>query len=134
MKRTESTLRFVPSLVPFATEPRNCWIASREYDRSFEPLQRAAELSEQGNLYIRLGQVHMQREEWGEAVGRFQRAIAKGELQNPGNAELLLGICYYHAHRVGRARSAFAGARKHDSTRKQADRWIAHIERESPAT
>jgi tetratricopeptide (TPR) repeat protein len=109
----------------------NSWIAAREYDRSLAPLQKAAELSQDGNLYVRLGQVHMQREAWTEAAELLQKAVEKGGLEDPGNAELLLGISYYNDSRVARARSSFVRARRHDSTREAADRWITHIETEA---
>ncbi len=108
----------------------NSWIAGREYDRSLPPLQMAAEHSEDGNLFVRLGQVHLQREQWGEATVWLQRGIEKGGLDKLGKAQLLLGIAYYNNQRVGRARSSFVRARQHDSTRVQAQRWITHIENE----
>jgi tetratricopeptide (TPR) repeat protein len=108
----------------------NSWIAAREYDRSLAPLRRAAELSDDGKLFIRLGQVHLQREEWGEAAERLREALKKGGLEKPGNAQLLLGIAYYNDQRVGPARSAFVRARQYTATRAEADRWITHIERE----
>ena len=109
----------------------NSWIAAREYDRSLAPLRKAAELSQDGNLYVRLGQVHMQREDWSEAAELLQKAIEKGGLDNLGNAELLLGISYYNDSRVELARSTFVRARQYDSAREEADRWIAHIETET---
>ena len=111
----------------------NSWIAAREYDRSLPPLREAAELSQDGSLYVRLGQVYMQRENWQEATQNLHRAIEKGGLEDPGNAELLLGICYYNDAHLDRARSHFARARQHESSRAEADRWITHIETESAA-
>jgi tetratricopeptide (TPR) repeat protein len=109
----------------------NSWIAAREYDESLGPLQKAADLSENGNLYVRLGQVHMHREEWSDAVRLFQKAVARGDLKEPGNAHLLLGISHYNAESVARARASFARARKYEPSRRQADLWIDHIEREA---
>lgn len=108
----------------------NSWIAAREYDKSLPPLREAAELAKDGNLYVRLGQVFMQREDWGQATQILQKAIAKGGLKNPANTQLLLGICYYNDERVDQARSSFARARQDAATREAADRWITHIERE----
>jgi tetratricopeptide (TPR) repeat protein len=109
----------------------NSWIQAREYDKAIGPLQKAAELSDTGNLYLRLGQVRMQREEWADAVTLFQKAIEKGDLTDPGNADLLLGIAYYNDNRPGPARVAFGRARQHEKSRKAADDWIKHMERES---
>jgi tetratricopeptide (TPR) repeat protein len=112
----------------------NSWIQAREFDRSLEPLTHAAQLAEDGKLYVRLGQVHMQREEWTESVRLFRLAIDKGGLDSPGFTQLLLGISYYNDDRVGRARQSFAQARKDDKTRKQANEWIAHLESESQSS
>ncbi len=111
----------------------NSWISAREYDRSLEPLHKAAELSEDGNLHLRLGQVYMQREEWKRAVTMLREALQRGGLKDPGNAQLLLGICYYNDARIAQARTQFSRARKFDSTRAAADQWITHIEREAGA-
>jgi len=108
----------------------NSWIASREYDRSLAPLRKAAELSEDGKLSVRLGQVHLQREEWDKAAERLREALEKGGLDKPGTAQLLLGIAYYNGQRVGPARSAFVRAKRHDAARAEAERWISHIENE----
>ncbi len=111
----------------------NSWIAAREYDQALAPLREAAERSQDGKLYVRLGQVHMQREEWSEAAKLLKKAVEKGGLEDPGNAQLLIGISYYNDERVAPARSSFLRARRHDSTRSEADRWITHLERESPS-
>ena len=112
----------------------NSWITAREYERSLDPLQSAAELSENGNLYVRLGQVHMQREAWNEASVLLEKAVEKGDLKDPGNAALLLGIAYYNSAHVARARSSFLRARQHDATRNAANRWITHLDTEDNAT
>ena len=109
----------------------NSWIAAREYQRALPPLQRAAEISEDGALYVRLAQVHMERDEWGEAVQFLERAIGQGGLEeNPGSAEILLGIARYNDGNPTGARAAFQRARRHEAARPEADRWLEHIARE----
>ena len=73
----------------------------------------------------------MQNEQWEEATTALQRGLRKGGLKDPGQAELLLGICFYNDDRVEQARSSFARARQHDSTRDAADQWMTHLERET---
>jgi tetratricopeptide (TPR) repeat protein len=111
----------------------NSWIGAREYEKSLGPLQRAAELDEGGDLYVRLGQVHLQREDWKTAADMLRKAVEKGGLKDPGNAELLLGISYYNADRVDQARAHFRRAHRHDSSRPEAARWMKHIENEQRA-
>ena len=111
----------------------NSLIGAREYDRALEPLQQAAKLDESGELYLRLGQVHLQRENWQEAAEMLRKAIEKGGLKEPGNALLLLGISYYNADLVDRARANFRAARAHESSRLEAERWMQHIANETQA-
>jgi len=108
----------------------NSWIAAREYDRSIEPLRKAAALSEDGNLYVRLGQVYMQSEKWSEATGLLKKGIDKGGLKEPGNAQLLLGIAYYNDSQLDSARASFMRARDHKDTRDVANNWLSHLDRE----
>jgi tetratricopeptide (TPR) repeat protein len=108
----------------------NSWIAAREFDRSLPPLKKAAELADDGNLYVRLGQVQMQREEWSEAARMLRKALDKGDLGDPGNAALLLGIALYNDSKEEEARRYFARAREFEDTRAEADRWISHLARE----
>jgi len=109
----------------------NSWIQAREFDRSLPPLVRAAEIAEDGNVFVRLGQVYLQGEAWREAADAFKNAIDKGELKKPGNAHLLLGIAYYNDAQSFRAKSSFIDALDFEATRTQAEQWIAHLEREA---
>jgi tetratricopeptide (TPR) repeat protein len=108
----------------------NSWIAAREYDKAIEPLQQAAELADDGRLYLRLGQVRIQREDWKEATGLIQKAIAKGGLEDTGKAHLLLGISYYSDDLSEPALTAFLRAQQHESTRTDATAWLDHIARQ----
>ena len=112
----------------------NSWIQAREFEKSVLPLREAAKISESGDLYVRLGQVHMQKEEWDDAAALFKQAIDKGNLKDMGHAQLLLGIAYYNSKRITRAMATFAEARKHERARKQADQWLSHIEKETQSS
>lgn len=109
----------------------NSWIAAREYDRALPPLQRAADLSDSGTFYVRLGQVYMQREEWDRASEFLRKALDKGDLaEKQGSAQVLLGIALYNAGELVAARATFERARGFDKNRAEADRWIEHISKE----
>jgi Flp pilus assembly protein TadD len=109
----------------------NSWIAAREYDNSIEPLQRAADLAEDGRLYMRLGQVSVRREDWKAATALIQKAIEKGGLVDVGKAQMLLGISHFGDDHPKLARRAFRRAREHESTRTDANAWLEHIARQS---
>jgi tetratricopeptide (TPR) repeat protein len=108
----------------------NCWVAAREYEKAIAPLRRAADLSDTGDLYVRLGEVQVQREDWGGAEDALRRGLEKGRLKDPGNAQLLMGIASYSQKKPKEARSWFERARAHGKTRTQAEGWIHHIDRE----
>ena len=111
----------------------NSWIAAKEYDRAVEPLERAASLAPAGDLYVRLAQVHLQREKWGEAAAALGQALDKGGLQSVGDAQLLMGIAIYSQKKPAQARPWFSRARQHAGSREEADVWIKHLERELQA-
>jgi tetratricopeptide (TPR) repeat protein len=108
------------------------WIQARDFDKALAPLARAAELATDGKLSIRLAQVHLQREEWAEAEAAVRRAIEKGGLPSPGDAQILMGIVFFSEKRPQEALDWFARAREHKETREEAEIWIAHIQQQLP--
>ena len=109
----------------------NAWLLAQEMERALEPLAKGAELAETGDVYVRLGQVHLEREEWAEASSALAKAIEKGDLDDPGGVNLLLGISYYHQKQLDRARKHFAAARSSESSRDSASSWLDLMEQES---
>ncbi len=103
------------------------WMAARERDRALPPMKKAAEISEDGNVYVRLAQVYIEREEWGEARGALDKALAKGDLKHPGHAQLFLGIALANEKRWDQAERAFASAQQDEGTSKAADYWLKHL-------
>jgi tetratricopeptide (TPR) repeat protein len=109
------------------------WILAREVPKAEEPLARAAELVAKGELYVRLAQIQMLQEEWGEAAATLRKALAKGGLREPAQVQLLLGIAYYNERDLREARTWFAHAQQSGATREQAQTWLEHIDREIDA-
>lgn len=109
----------------------NSWIGAREYDRALPPLQKAAQLADTGTFYVRLGQVHMQREEWNDAAKYLARAIRRGDLaEKRGSAQVLLGISLYNDGQLVAAQKSFQQAAGIERNRAEAERWLEHIAKE----
>jgi tetratricopeptide (TPR) repeat protein len=108
----------------------NCWVAAREWDKAVAPLRSAAQMKRSGDLYVRLGEVHVQREDWKSAIEALKAAIATGNAKDPGNAHVLTGMAYYNLKQPKEARAAFQRAM---GTRhaKQAEGWIRAIDTEA---
>jgi tetratricopeptide (TPR) repeat protein len=109
----------------------NCWIAAGEFDKSIPPLQRAAELAPTGDTFVRLGEVHVQREDWSDAITAIQRGVDKGQLKDPGNAQLMLGIAHYSQKDYSGARPFFERARQSERHRQVADSYLQAIRAQS---
>jgi tetratricopeptide (TPR) repeat protein len=108
----------------------NCWVAAREWDRAVTPLRSAAQMKRSGDLYVRLGEVHVQREDWKSAIEALRQALDAGNAKDPGNAHILLGMSYYNLKQPKDARQWFQRAM---NTRhaKQAEGWIRAIDTEA---
>lgn len=120
IEKTEAHLEFLSSAL----------YAAREYNESLEPLSKAAELSESGDLYLRLAQVHLQVESWRDAQNALEQALAKGDLDSPHRAQLLLGITQFEQKRYQTARTAFQKASKDENLSASALQWIEHTDRQ----
>lgn len=104
-----------------------CWIAAREYKKSLTPLARAAELSDDGDLYVRMGEVQVQLNEWDDAAESISRGLSKGGLQDASYAQLMLGIAFYNEKKLSQAADSFQKARSSTKHRKTADGYLQLI-------
>ena len=102
----------------------NAWTLAREYERALGPLAQAAERAGDGKLWVRLGQLHLDAERWGKAREVLRKGIARGGLDHPGEAQLLLGIALYQDGELGAARTAFESAARDPNAAGQARQWL----------
>ena len=107
----------------------DAWLSAREWDKAIGPLERAAKLSDDGKLYVRLGRLHMEREEWKPAIESFEHALAKKTLDERGKTLVLLGISRFSAGDHDGARRAFEQAREFEDQAETAAKWLAHLGR-----
>lgn len=110
----------------------NAWLRARDFERAAAPLARAAETAEDGRLWLRLAQTYAQSEQWDEALEALERALAKGGLEAPGRAQLLLGVTRFRLGRVEAARQAFARAARSERAGADARRWLEHLASTAP--
>ena len=106
----------------------NCWIAAREFSKSIDPLTRAADMSSNGNLYVRLGEVQVQRSNWDGASAALNKGIKKGGLKDTGNAQLMLGIVLYNQKKLTEAEEWFKRAKSSAKSRETAEGYLQLIQ------
>lgn len=104
-------------------------VQAREYRDAEKPLEQAAKLSDDGELYLRLGSVYAERDNWSGAISALRRGLQKG-LKRPDHGHMQLGRAYYNAERLKDARSEFVKARKDKRSRKDATTWIKYLDGE----
>ena len=105
-------------------------LQSREWEQALDPLGKAAELHENGSLYMRHAQVNLQLGRWADARASLNLAFEKGGLPDEGQAWILFGIAAANDKKWKAATDAFGRAGRYDGTREVAGKWIAYIERE----
>lgn len=108
----------------------DAWTEARELGKAAAAQERAAALSETGDAYHRLGQLHSEAHEWAKARQALSRALARGGLKNPGGAYLLLGLAHYKLDAKDLARDAFVKAQETPAMRNAAKQWLEHLDRE----
>jgi tetratricopeptide (TPR) repeat protein len=105
----------------------NCWTLAAELDRAVAPLQRAAELAASGDLFVRLGELHVQRSDWPATIAAIERGVAKGGLRDPSNAQLMIGVAHYNQRQDDEAVPFLRRARETERYRQIADSYLAAI-------
>lgn len=105
-------------------------LQSREWQAAAEPLSKAAELAEDGALYVRLAQVNLQIGDWRAARGALDKAFDKGGLADEGQAHILYGIAAFNDRKWNAAERAFTRAQGYEGTRETAGKWKDYLKRE----
>jgi len=106
------------------------WYQAREDKKAIPPLQQAAKLSKEGDLYIRLGQANINLENWSEAASAIQEGLKLGGLKRPDTANIMLGMALFNQKRLEQARRAFEKAANDNRSKRAATQWIAYVDSE----
>ncbi|MDH3588950.1 MAG: tetratricopeptide repeat protein [Gammaproteobacteria bacterium] len=106
------------------------WYQAREDNKAIPPLQRAAEMSGDGELYVRLAQAHINLEQWAPAAKAVQQGLRLGGVKRPDTANVMLGMALFNQKKLRSARDAFAAASSDSRSVRVARQWIAHVDSE----
>jgi tetratricopeptide (TPR) repeat protein len=106
----------------------NCYIAARETERALEPLAKAGELSADGESYVLLAQIHLQRERFAPALAALAAAMAKAKPEQRGPVRLLMGVAQIGQQRFDDAERSFRAAQGDQRVRKAAESYLAYLE------
>lgn len=106
----------------------NAWVAAREYEKALPVLEQAATLAEDGNLFVRLGEVNMQLEDWAAAAAAFDKGLEKGGVRDEGAVHLLLGIAYFSQDNFDEATRWLERAARSEGEARNARAYLQLIE------
>ena len=107
------------------------WLQSRDVDKAVPALDAAAKLAKDGELYVRLAQLELERERFKQAISASEKALKKGGIGKRGQVHLLVGIAQVRLGNQSKALKAFERAAKEDSTRRSALGWIKFLKESS---
>ncbi|MEM1410981.1 MAG: tetratricopeptide repeat protein [Pseudomonadota bacterium] len=106
------------------------WYTAREDEKSIPPLAQAAELTGDGELYVRLAQSHLNLENWDEAARAVRRGLQAGGVKREDTANVMLGMALFNQDKFDEARTAFQRASRDDRSRRAAQQWITYVDSE----
>ncbi|MBI3171460.1 MAG: DUF1329 domain-containing protein, partial [Hydrocarboniphaga effusa] len=109
------------------------WMDAREAALAISALRQALELSQKSGLYLQLGQLYMQREEYAEAAMALSEGVPTNVTRLPP-VLLILGMASYYAGNVKGAQEAFTGAARFPSSVKTAREWLSFLDTEQART
>jgi len=106
------------------------WQMASEYEKAIPPLKKAAKISDDGELDIRLANSYLNLNRYDECIASARSGLNKGGLKRPGTAQELLGMCLFEKQKFEEAKKAFRAAAKDKKIERRARNWIKFIESE----
>lgn len=108
----------------------DAYTMAREYKEAVDTLNVAAANADDGELYLRLAQVQLDRTNWEAAASAAVAALQKGGLDRPDVAHIIRGLAAFNLRNYDTAIAAFRRAGKFEASRETAQQWLEHVERE----
>lgn len=109
----------------------DAWTEAKELGKAAAALEKAVALTDTADIRHRLGQIYSELHDWPKARQSLDRALAQGNLKNPGGAWLLLGLAHYRLNEKDQARDAFVKAQAAPAVRLTARQWLEHMDKEA---
>ncbi len=106
------------------------WTLAHEYEKAIPALEKAAQMSDDGQLYLILAQAHMNLGQLENAANAIRRAIDRGLSNRLGQAQLMLGQVLFDMGDLTAAKAAFQAAQSDPESRKVAAQWLTYISNE----
>ena len=106
------------------------WQMAAEDELALPAYAEASELSDDGEMDMRLAQSYANLAEWGDCIESSRSALNRGGLNRSDQVNLLLGNCLVEERRYSEALEAFRAAARDDRSRGAANQWITFVQGE----
>ncbi|MBT7952223.1 MAG: tetratricopeptide repeat protein [Gammaproteobacteria bacterium] len=106
------------------------WLQAQESEKAIDPLKRAADLSKDGDLDVRLAQAYLNLDKYKEAIAALETGLKKGGVKRRDTANVMLGLANFELQRFNASIKAFTNASKDKRSKKTATQWLGHVRNE----
>jgi tetratricopeptide (TPR) repeat protein len=106
------------------------WRQAQEVKKSIPVMEEAAAKSDKGELYVRLGNVYLDNDEFEKAVEAIEKGLKRPGVKREDTANLALGMAAFNAKKYSKARKAFNLAAKDKRSVKHAQSWLKYMANE----
>ena len=103
------------------------WTAAKERDAAITAYERLAKISEEGDAWISISNIYVEKGDWQQAENALKSALQK-ELEEPGKAWLLLGISQAELEKFSDAKKSLKKAGAYEYTERSASKWIRYAD------
>jgi len=108
----------------------NMWRQAREWERAIPVLRQVAQLTGEGDDWVKLAEALYQEDQLSEAQTAFEEALNRGGLNRTGDTWNLLGTVRYELGRRQSALAAFQEGARFPYSRRTANGWATFIRAE----
>jgi uncharacterized protein HemY len=103
---------------------------AQEIDDAIPAMEKAASMSDDGDLYARLGNIYLDADKNEEAIEAITKGLKRGGVKRADNANLVLGMAYFNTKQYAKAKDAFRAAGRDERSKKYADQWMQYMNSE----
>ena len=106
------------------------WTLAQEDEQAIPALVQAANLNGDGELFVRLGNSHLNLANYDECVSAIESGLERGGIRSPDYAYISLGMCLYNVGHYREAIEAFEEAARSNRSTRTASQWIRVVRSE----
>ena len=110
----------------------DAWRMAQEIDKAIPVLEKAANMSKDGEAFVLLGNLYLSEDRVEKAVEAINKGLEKGKVKKLSQVYLTLGQAYFELEKFEEAKKNFriAARDKDKKIKQQANNWIKYTENE----